>query len=144
MEELDAFQLASDLKCGIYALVAATPAAKADWRFRDQLFDAAASVSSCMAEGFERRSPAEFSRFLGYSRSSLAEARLWLQDGVDRTYFAKASIEPLLRLAFRCRLAIEALQRTQERFKRSRSALPSSSRASSARQAREKGKNDMR
>jgi four helix bundle protein len=118
VEDLDAFQLANDLKSGIYALVQATQVAKRDWRFRDQLFDAAASVGACMAEGFVRRSPAEFSKFLGYSLSSLEEAQLWLRDGVARDYFPSSSIERLAVLGLRCRLAIESLRRTQERFKR--------------------------
>jgi len=58
-EELDAWQLADELKREVYALTAAGPAAN-DFGFRDQIRDSAASNSKNIAEGFGRFRPAVF------------------------------------------------------------------------------------
>jgi four helix bundle protein len=49
------------------------PAFRRDWGFRDQIRRAALSVPSNIAEGNERGSDRDASRFLYFSRGSLAE-----------------------------------------------------------------------
>jgi four helix bundle protein len=118
VDELFAFQLAHEFKLEVYRIAHATPSVIKDFRFRDQLFDSASGVESCIAEGFRRRSAAEFARFLRYALSSLEEAVTWLQDGVDRGHFQQPTIAPAGALAKRCRAASEALYRTQQGFKK--------------------------
>jgi four helix bundle protein len=50
-EELEAWQLANELKRNIYQLVA-TSGAREDWKFRDQITDSAASGPANLAEAF--------------------------------------------------------------------------------------------
>jgi len=101
LEDLDAFQLAVQFKRGVYELVDANPRARADWRFRDQLFDAALGGESNIAEGWRRHGASEMAQFLRYALASLAEADRRLRDGVDRNYFTLSEIQPSLTLASR-------------------------------------------
>lgn len=61
-DELDAWQLANQLKLGVYSLTESGSVTR-DFRFRDQLRDAAASGPSIIAEGFGRYKPAQFLNF---------------------------------------------------------------------------------
>jgi hypothetical protein len=60
--ELVCWQLAIELKLGLYRL-SEQPEVRRDLRFCDQLRDAAASAPRNIAEGFRRRSHADFARF---------------------------------------------------------------------------------
>lgn len=101
LEDLIAFQLAVELKRGVYALVDGTARARSDWRYRDQLFDAALGGESNIAEGWHRHSAAEIAQFLRYALASLAETDRRLRDGVDRNYFTLSEVEPLRRTCSR-------------------------------------------
>jgi len=97
--ELKAYGAARALKLEIYRLVKAHPAAYNDYRFRNQIFEAAASVEMNIAEGFRRYSAGDFAHFLRIARASLEEATGWLQDGIDREYFTDASCRRARELA---------------------------------------------
>jgi four helix bundle protein len=101
LEDLIAFQLAVELKRGVYALVDGNARARSDWRYRDQLFDAALGGESNIAEGWHRHSAGEIAHFLRYALASLAETDRRLRDGVDRNYFTLSEIEPLRRACSR-------------------------------------------
>jgi four helix bundle protein len=109
-DELDAWQLANKLKLGVYALTE-TGSVTRDFRFREQLREAAASGPSNIAEGFGRFRPPQFRQFRDVAIASLTETSNHLRDGVDRKHFTKAEIGPLLRLAARARGASIALKR---------------------------------
>ena len=104
--ELVAWQLAFELKSQVITLLQSGPASK-DFRFRDQLADAARSVPANIAEGFGRFNPAEIARFVDIARGSLDEMENHLRDGVDSKYFAAEAAAPLIRLAARCRIALD-------------------------------------
>ena len=95
------WQLASEFEGRVIELVRRTPEASRDFRFANQLTDAAASVPSNVSEGFHRFKAGEFAQFLRYARVSLAEAEQRLNTGVRKNYFREAEIDPLLRLARR-------------------------------------------
>jgi four helix bundle protein len=104
--DLVAWQLAFELKCQVVALLQDGPATR-DFRFRDQLADAARSVPANVAEGFGRFNPAEIARFVDIARGSLDETENHLRDGVASKYFTAESVGPLIRLAARCRVALD-------------------------------------
>jgi four helix bundle protein len=116
LEDLAAFQLAIDFKLEVYRLIRESPEAKADWRYRAQLSDAASSVESCVTEGWHRYRAGAMIPFLVYSRASLAEAERWLHDGVDRGYFSRSAIDAALTTAGRCGAALTNLRKSLQPF----------------------------
>ena len=105
--EMVAWQLAFELKNEIILLLKEGPAAR-DFKFRDQLADAARSVPRNIAEGFGRFNPAETMHFLDIARGSLDETENHLRDGVVSSYFPPESVGPIIKLVARCRSAINA------------------------------------
>ena len=108
--ELDAWQLANQLKLGIYELIRSGEAAR-DFEFRNQIRNAAASAPRNIAEGFGRFLPRDFSQYLRIANGSLMETSNHLQDGCDRGYFKPADIAPLQTLARRASAATTSLIR---------------------------------
>jgi len=107
--ELNCWQLSNELKLGIYRL-SERPQVKRDLRFCDQIRDAAASAPRNIAEGFGRRSHADFARFLDVARGSLAESQNHLQDAVDRGYLDDSEFKRLNGLSERACAAVARLQ----------------------------------
>jgi four helix bundle protein len=104
LEELIAWQLSVELKLEVYRIVNASPASR-DFKFRDQLFDAASGVEMTLAEGYRRYHAPQIIQFFTYSRASLEETKRWLHDGVHRGHFQAGMIQKALRLAIRCDMA---------------------------------------
>jgi four helix bundle protein len=73
-EELWIWQQARDLVRQIYKDFESGAGAK-DFAFRDQARRAATSVTSNLAEGFERSTDADFARFLDVAKASCGEVR---------------------------------------------------------------------
>jgi four helix bundle protein len=115
VRDLETFKRAREFKREVYALVRAHPAAYLDFKYRAQLWDAAASGESNIDEGFKRCSPGVFAHYLGISRASVSEAVCRVEDGVDRGYFTAAEIAPVVTLGTRTLTMIAALQRSQKR-----------------------------
>ncbi len=84
--ELIAWQLADDLRHFIFECTASGPVSS-DWKFRDQLRDAADGIPRNIAEGFGRYRHGDFARFLTIARSSLDETEDALMAGHRRHYF---------------------------------------------------------
>ncbi len=116
IEDLVAFQRAVLFKDGIYALVLATPSASRDWEWRRQIFDAAMSVESNIAEGWARRSAPQICQFLDYAHASLDETRRRLTDGVARGHFTADECAPLLVHERMCGAAIRGLHKSLQPF----------------------------
>jgi len=85
-EDLDAWQLADELKREVYALIASGPVVR-DVKFCDQIRDSAASNARNIAEGFGRFRPRPFANFVEFAVASAMETKDALKDGVDRGYF---------------------------------------------------------
>lgn len=57
-----------------------------DWGFRDQISRSALSIPSNIAEGFERLTPKDCVRFLGYAKGSCGELRTQIYIGMEIKY----------------------------------------------------------
>lgn len=73
-EDIIAWQKAQDLAVIIYSTFKTVN----DFSFKDQICRAVVSISNNIAEGFERNSDADFSRFLYIAISSASETRSML------------------------------------------------------------------
>ena len=74
-EEIIAWQKARILNKEIYLLTNSNPLFSRDFGLRDQIRRCSVSVSSNIAEGFERQTTKEFIRFLYISKASAGEFR---------------------------------------------------------------------
>ena len=73
-EDIIAWQKAQDLAVDIYAIFRDSK----DYGFKDQICRASVSISNNIAEGFDRSSKADFSRFLYIAISSCSEEKSML------------------------------------------------------------------
>jgi four helix bundle protein len=105
LEELIARQLAVEMKIEVYRIVNETHEAARDFRYRDQLFDAATGAEMTIAEGFVRFRALQIIQFFTYARASLEETKRWLDDGVHRGHFSRARIHEARGLVIRCDIA---------------------------------------
>jgi four helix bundle protein len=119
-EDFDCWKLSNELKLAIYEVVE-RPHIKTDRDFCDQIRSAVASAPANIAEGFGRRSDAEFAHFLDIARGSLNECRNHLGDARDRNYIDERERAALNSLASRAVGAVAGLQRYLRRRKRKRS-----------------------
>jgi four helix bundle protein len=84
-EDLRAWQEARRFKLEIYRLLEGPPW-RSDIKLAGQLREAAATVTSCIAEGFGRFEPIDNARYVRTARASLLECLSHLIDAVDRGY----------------------------------------------------------
>ncbi len=73
-EDVIAWQKAQDFAVDVYRTFSAIK----DYSFKDQICRAAVSISNNIAEGFDRNSNADFSRFLFISIASCSEVKSML------------------------------------------------------------------
>lgn len=84
-EELDVWKNARSLSKDIYILTKDW----SDYELKDQIRRAAVSISSNIAEGYDRGSKADFARFLYIARGSGSEVRSQLYLALDLGYLSK-------------------------------------------------------
>jgi len=94
-EDLPIWKLAKDLAVEIYR-VSKNEKFRKDYALVDQIRRAVISVSSNIAEGFERGSKKEFIQFLYIAKGSLGEVRSQLQVCFDLGYINKDNLTTLL------------------------------------------------
>ena len=85
-EEMEVWQDAQDLAVDVYEDFASVR----DFSFCDQIKRAAVSISNNIAEGSERTTPTEFSRFLDISKGSSGEVRSMYRLAVRLKFVKKA------------------------------------------------------
>ena len=85
--EIVAWQLARELKL-LADQVLSRPAVAQDFKFRDQLSDAARSGPRNLAEGFARFKHKEFAQFARIAKGSEAEVLNHFVDATDRGYLS--------------------------------------------------------
>jgi four helix bundle protein len=81
--ELDCRKLADELRVNVVR-IANRPVIRRDRDYREDMLDAAASAPNNIAEGFGRRTHADFAHFLDNARGSLQERQSQFKDGCDR------------------------------------------------------------
>jgi four helix bundle protein len=86
-EDLDAWQVADELRLEMYALTAIGPASR-DIKFCSQIRDAASSATRSISEGFGRFYPGDFAHFMDFSIASVMEIQDCLRDGIARKHFS--------------------------------------------------------
>lgn len=109
VRDLAAFRLCEDLMKMVEAATATGRVAR-DFKFCDQINDAALDATSDVAEGFVRYYPREFARFLDYSLSSLEEVWVRVEAGYRKSYFPASTASQLLRQIARAKSAIRGLR----------------------------------
>ena len=70
-EDLRVWQRSADLACEIYLHFKQSK----EFGLKDQITRSALSISSNIAEGYERVTPKDYTRFLSYSKGSCGELR---------------------------------------------------------------------
>jgi four helix bundle protein len=115
-EEFMAWQLSDAFNAEVHRLVLGTPAARRDFRYRDQILEASDSVLDNFREGFLRNSPAFFAQFLDYSISSFGEAEGQLRRGIRKQYFTEPTCATAFQLARRAMPALIGLKRSQVEY----------------------------
>jgi four helix bundle protein len=97
-EDIEAWQKARELAREIYRVTNQGAFAK-DFGLRDQIYRAAVSVMSNIAEGFERGDDVEFRRFLAIAKGSAGEVKAQLYVALDAGFIDQDQFEELYRLA---------------------------------------------
>jgi four helix bundle protein len=118
-EDLVAWQKGRVLVRDIYAISEQLPFSR-DFAMRDQIRDAALSVPSNIAEGFERDGCGDFHRFLTYSKASCAEVRSQLYSAWDVGHIDEASFQTLMKEAEEVGRIIGGLRSSVERRRNTR------------------------
>ena len=107
-QDLETWQLGRDLRKEVYRL-SASPAFAREFGLRDQLKSSAASICANIAEGFGRRSHADFARFLTIANGSIHEVQNHLSDAHDRGILSDTEMAAAFELADRTCAAVAAL-----------------------------------
>lgn len=84
-EELIAWQKARAMNRKVYSVFGK----QKEFYYRDQICSAALSTMNNIAEGFERKSNAEFKNFLNYAKGSCGEVRSMLYVALDFGFIAQ-------------------------------------------------------
>jgi len=108
-EELECWQLASDLKRGVREIIAKPPANR-DFDFCDDIRASSRSAPSNIAEGFGRTTHRDFAHFLSIAYGSLQETRNHLTDAFENGYISREDLQRLTTLARRASAATDALR----------------------------------
>ena len=94
-EEIISWQKARELNKEIYFLTNNNNSFSKDFGLRDQIRKSSISISSNIAEGFERETTKEFIRFLFIAKASAGEFRSQLYLAFDLKYIINEEFEKL-------------------------------------------------
>jgi four helix bundle protein len=97
-EELVCWQKGRELTREVYR-VSRTGAFAKDFALRDQMRRACISITSNIAEGFERGGDKEFSQFLSLAKGSCGEVRSQLYVALDEAYISQTQCQSMKDLA---------------------------------------------
>jgi four helix bundle protein len=110
LERLEVWKRSCRLSVELYRLLAGC----GDFGFKDQITRSALSVPSNIAEGYERDSAREFSRFLKIAKGSCGELRTQLYIGVKAGFIEKSKALGMIEEAAEISRMIQGLIRRYE------------------------------
>ncbi|HOB75607.1 MAG TPA: four helix bundle protein [Phycisphaerae bacterium] len=113
-EDLVAWQKARALVAEVYRVTSEGAFAR-DFHLKDQIRDAAVSIMSNTAEGFERGRMSEFHQFLSIAKGSCGELRSQLYVALDATYISEGTFRRLMNEAQEVGRLIGGLRASVER-----------------------------
>jgi four helix bundle protein len=108
-QDFKAWQLCAELNTKVFQLTS-SGASHQNFKYRDNIRDAADSAQRNFPEGFGRFAPGDFAHFLDHSRASLLEVKNELGVGLDRGYFRPEDVDSATRLVKRALKALSGLQ----------------------------------
>jgi len=94
-EEIIAWQKARELNTEIYTITNLNNSFSKDFGLRDQMRRASISITSNIAEGFERETTKEFIRYLYIAKASAGEFRSQLYLALDLNYISTDEFEKI-------------------------------------------------
>ncbi len=97
-EEIEAWQKGRELTLRIYQITAKTYFSR-DFTLKNQIKRAAVSITSNIAEGFERGGNREFIQFLAIAKGSASEVKSQLYTGLDAGYLTQSEFDELYKQA---------------------------------------------
>ena len=109
-EDIEGWKKGRELRKSIYAHSRRGEFAR-DFSLRDQIRRAALSVTSNIAEGFERGGNREFIQFLSDAKGSCGEVRDQLYTALDESYVTQAEFERLYEMALETSRLISGFMR---------------------------------
>jgi four helix bundle protein len=109
-EDIEAWKKGRELRKAIYTC-SRHDAFGTDFALRDQIRRAAISITSNIAEGFERGGNKEFMQILAHSKGSCGEVRDQLYAALDEQYISADQFESLCRQAVEISRMISGLMR---------------------------------
>lgn len=93
-EEIESWRLGRQITVEVYKITNQGDFSR-DFGLRDQLRRAVVSITSNIAEGFERDGNREFINFLSIAKGSCGEARSQLYVALDLGYLTREQFDPL-------------------------------------------------
>jgi four helix bundle protein len=93
-EDIEAWKIGREVTNHLYALTNRGSFAR-DFALRDQMRRASISITSNIAEGFERDGAREFIQFLSNSKGSTGELRSQIYVARDQQYISQADFDSL-------------------------------------------------
>jgi four helix bundle protein len=99
-KDLVFWQLCDELRKKVVTITSREPA-KSNRRFCDHFREAISSACSGAAEGFGRRTHAEFAQFMGIARGSVMETQDKLDEALESGYVTRAEYDETFHLANR-------------------------------------------
>ena len=109
-EDIEAWRTGRILTRAVYQM-SKDGAFASDYGLRDQMRRAAVSITSNIAEGFERSNNREFRRFLSFAKGSAGEVRSQLYVALDEGYIDQISFDRVYGLAMQTIRQISGLMR---------------------------------
>lgn len=111
-EDLEVWKRAARLSADLYKKLKNLK----DYGFKDQITRSGLSVSSNIAEGFERESNRQCLNFLSYAKGSCGELRSQIYIGMDVGYIDKEVAEDWLRETIEISSMLSGLIKTKRGF----------------------------